>query len=364
MPCLLTPLRGAGHNAEVRSLWRAFDAAAAATQRTLQTQLNLKVLAVEMGAKFIATLPDASGGGGTFEPGFQAFGEDLLTITQSESLNWAVVVADEQRAAFEASAVRAAQVEDPSGALAAQATLGIRELNASTGQFHAAARAPLYVVRWLTSPRSDPTLQINRLQNLYSDAFRGPPLERALRTNQTVMTPLAPGLFKDRTTKNQSPPSSLVFAPTWVYTNGSSYGVPHAASGNGTGRAFCSNGFHWTDVLARSVPQSISSALIVLLGPDNGTHTFVWDGSAVSDGGDGDRNVGLLPRRLHRRSYAFTSHVTGSDWHVTLYPTPALERQFVSNAPRNTALAVIAASLACVLLFRCEPSRAGMLILC
>jgi hypothetical protein len=37
-------LGGAGRNAEVRSLWRAFDAAAVATQRSLQTQLNLKVL--------------------------------------------------------------------------------------------------------------------------------------------------------------------------------------------------------------------------------------------------------------------------------------------------------------------------------
>jgi hypothetical protein len=310
-----------------------------------------------MGAKYIATLPDASGGGGSFLPGFQAIGEDLLSITQSESLNWLVVVADEQRTAFEAAAVRAAEAEDPSGALAAQAAAtGIRELNASSGQFQAAAKAPLHAVRWATSPRADPTLRLNRLQNLYSDAFRGPPLERALRTNQTVVTPLVPGLFKDKGV-NKTPPSSIVLAPTWVYTG--SYGVSQAASGNGTGRAFATNGFHWANVLSRSVPQSISSALIVLQSPDNAMHTFLWNGDSVSDVGAGDRSAALLPRRLHRRSYAFTSRVTGSDWHVKLYPTPALERQFMSNAPRNTALAVIAASLACVLLFRCEPTLAS-----
>ena len=34
--------RDVGHNAELRSLWRAFDAAAVATQAGVQNQLNLK----------------------------------------------------------------------------------------------------------------------------------------------------------------------------------------------------------------------------------------------------------------------------------------------------------------------------------
>ena len=93
----------------------------------------------------------------------------------------------------------------------------------------------------------------------------------------------------------------------------------------------------------------------MLRGPDGVARTFVWDGAAASDGGDGDRSAQLLPRHRQRRSRGFTSRATGSEWRVTLYPTPALERQFISAAPRNTALAVIAASLACVLLFGCAP---------
>ena len=154
----------AGHSAEVRSLWRAFDAAAVATRKSLQTQLDMKVLSAEMGAKFIATLPDASGGGGTYDPGYQAIGEDLLQITQSSSFNWLVAVADAQRSAVEASAVAAALVEDPSGKLAAGvASLGIRDFNSSSGKFLAAPTAPLYVVRWSALPRDDPSLQKNRL---------------------------------------------------------------------------------------------------------------------------------------------------------------------------------------------------------
>ena len=336
----------------MHSLWRAFDAAAAATRKSLQTQLDLKVLSAEMGAEYLATLPDASGGGGTFMPGFQSIGDDLLKVTQSTSFNWLVVVADAQRAAFEASAVVAAQLEDPGGGLAAQAaTDGIREYNSSTGQFHPAARAPLYVVRWVTLPSDDPTARVNFLQNVYSDPVRRPNLERVLVTNQTVMTPLLPGLLKD-VTANQTPPSSIVYAPAWVYAD-SSYGTSQTTAGNGMGRAICGNGFHWTAVLSQSVPQSISSALVVLQDPGNVTRTFVWNGYAATDGGAGDRSAQMLPRRLQRRSHTFTSRATGIEWRVTLYPTTALERQFVSTAPRNTALAVIAASLACVLLFGC-----------
>jgi hypothetical protein len=128
-----------------------------------------------MGAKYISTLPDASAGGGRFEPGFQSIGADLLRITASSSYNWLVIVLEAQRAAFEASAVVAARAEDPSGALAAQvAAMGIRQRDdeASGSVFHAALRAPLYVVRWSTSPRGDPALRANHLQDIFSDTYR------------------------------------------------------------------------------------------------------------------------------------------------------------------------------------------------
>lgn len=127
-----------------------------------------------MGAKYISTLPDASAGDGRFVPGFQAIGVDLLRITQSSSYNWLVIVLDAQRARFEASAVVAARSEDPSGTLAAQVVaMGIRQRDdEASAAFHAAVRAPLYVVRWTTSPRGDPSLRANHLQDIYSDTYR------------------------------------------------------------------------------------------------------------------------------------------------------------------------------------------------
>jgi hypothetical protein len=44
-----------------------------------------QVVAAEMGAKYISTLPDAGGGQGIFVPGFQSIGEDMLKITSSSS---------------------------------------------------------------------------------------------------------------------------------------------------------------------------------------------------------------------------------------------------------------------------------------
>jgi hypothetical protein len=156
-------------------------AAAAADVRVAWCAPRAQLVAAEMGAKYIATLPDAGAGQGVFVPGFQSIGEDLLKVTHASSYNWFVVVDDAQRAAFEASAVVAAQREDPSGALAAQvAALGIREAVPKGGAnssgpataFQRASPAPFYVARWSSVPRDDPGLLAARLQDLYRDPLR------------------------------------------------------------------------------------------------------------------------------------------------------------------------------------------------
>jgi hypothetical protein len=105
--------------------------------------------------------------------------------------------------------------------------------------------------------------------------------------------------------------------------------------------------------LSDTIPRSITSALVVLQSPDGGAYTFLWDGTDASDAGDGDCAAALLPRSLLRRPLSFAANATGDAWRVTLYATPALMGQYVTTRPRDTALAVIAASLACVLLFGC-----------
>ena len=315
-----------------------------------------------MGAKYISSLPDASAGQGVFVPGFQSIGADLLTVTESSSFNWLVVVLNANRAAFEAAAIPAAAAEDPSGVLAAQvAAYGIRDRDNVTGGFKRAVTAPLYVVRWSTSPRGDPGLVANHLQNIYSDAFRQPVLARVMAFNASFMTPIVPGLTQD-VTAQLSPPSSVVFSPSWTHPDSSYSQQQGSGTGtvlNNTGRAMCANGWHWDVMLSQAGPRSIASALLVLQDPAGTAVSFTWNGVSATFVGAGDLASALLPRDLQQHSQTFTVNATGDVWHVTLYPTPALFSQFVSNKPRNTALAVIAASLACVILFGCAAPRCG-----
>jgi hypothetical protein len=350
-----------------------------------------------MGAKYISTLPDAGAGQGIYVPGFQAIGEDLLKVTRSSSYNWFVVVDDAQRPAFEASAVAAAQREDPTGALAAQvAALGIKQAlpkganrtssSSSSGGggvpgapagFQRASAAPFYVVRWTSVPRNDPGLLAGRLQDLYRDPLRRPTLDRVLTRSVTAVTPILPGLTLDLAASGSTPPSSVVFAPAWVHTADAGYGVTTGLnngtntsnSSAGAGRAICATGFHWTTVLEDTMPRSIASAVVVLHSPPAGgggavagpVHTFIWDNGVLADGGDGDGvtagGVGLVPGRLRSRVRSFDVPLANDTWRVELYPTRELEAQYVTERPRNTALAVIAASLACVILFGCAPGK-------
>jgi hypothetical protein len=195
---------------------------------------------------------------------------------------------------------------------------------------------------------------------IYHRPASQPVLARVMAMNASAMTPIIPGLTKD-VTAQQSPPSSVVFAPAWTHPE-SSYGVQLPSGANGTAasassaagpRAICANGFHWTTVLSDTIPRSITSALVVLHGPDDSAYTFMWDGTAAADAGEGDRAEQLLPRSFARRPLSFGANATGGAWRVTLYATPALAAQYVTSRPRDTALAVIAASLGCVLLFGC-----------
>ncbi len=127
---------------------------------------------------------------------------------------------------------------------------------------------------------------------------------------------------------------------------------------NTTGRAMCAMGFHWSTVLEDALPRTIVSALVVLQGPDGASHTFRWDDGVVADAGGGDRHATLVTKReLRQRARTITVVAAGQNWTVTLFATPALEKHYITARPRNTALAVVAASIACVLLFGCDARR-------
>jgi hypothetical protein len=182
-------------------------------------------------------------------------------------------------------------------------------------------------------------------------------LDRVLATNASAMTPIVAGLTRDILSA-QTPPSSVVFSPAWLDYE-SNYGVGlELQERNTTGRAMCAMGFHWSTVLEDALPRTIVSAVVVLQGPDGASHTFRWDDGVVADAGGGDRHAMLVTKReLQQRARTITVVAAGQNWTVTLFATPALEKHYITARPRNTALAVVAASIACVLLFGYDARR-------
>lgn len=124
-------------------------------------------MAAELGAKYIATMPPDASVDGLLIPSFQSIGADILTITNSATFGWFTVVENVNRSAFEAAAVVAAQKQDPSGALAAQASVGIT-LKTDSGAFFRAPTAPFYFVRGASVPVADQNLVMARLQDIYA----------------------------------------------------------------------------------------------------------------------------------------------------------------------------------------------------
>jgi hypothetical protein len=214
-----------------------------------------------MGAKYIASLPDAGSGRGVYIPGFQSFAEDLLNVTRGVLSTWLTIVTDEQRPAFEAAAVETAARLEPSGALARQvAADGIRvatlDADGLLRGFERAPAAPLYTAAWAHAPR---TLPVERyfLFNPLGEPLRRAALERVLRTSRPAMTDLAPYTFADAPGTRQ--PSSVVYAPAWTaQDSNTSYGVgiaPNATS-SGEGHSMCSTSFHWATVRAAAHVRS------------------------------------------------------------------------------------------------------------
>ena len=183
-----------------------------------------------------------------------------------------------------------------------------------------------------------------------------------LETNAPAMTSILPGLTRDFSL-GRAPPSSVVYAPAWTHRGANtSYATVRVLQPNGTdvsGRsdaarsAMCAMGFNWDAALHDTLPRAMPSAVVVLRAPDGTQHTFAWRDGAVADGGGGDRHAVLLAHSRHvlRHSRAFNLTAAGQLWSVRLLPTGELYDQFVTSRPRNSAIGIVAASIACVVLF-------------
>jgi len=115
-------------------------------------------------------------------------------------------------------------------------------------------------------------------------------------------------------------------------------------------RAYSAVAFHWSAVLGGSLPRFIDGIVAVLHSPEGRMFTFSVSGRSVKTVGYGDLHRGLsgnlasLGRRLNVTA-------AGSEWSLTLYPTEALQRQYMTSKPRNNALGIGATMLATALLF-------------
>jgi hypothetical protein len=337
-------------------------------QADFQTRLNTLVKTAVMGAKYISSLPDVDRGLGVHIPGFQAFGEDLQNVSGATLSAWIMLVTDAQRDAFEAAAADAAARLDPSGALAAQVrATGIRTgvISASAlaaPAFTRAPRAPLYAAVWGYAPRTTPPLADYFLFNPYAEPLRRAAMDAVMATGAPAMTDLAPYTFGDELAS--ATPSSVVFAPAWVDAGANStYGVgvsasaaadDNATSSASLGRAICSTSFHWETLLSSALPAFIDSLVAVLRSPGGVQHTFQVEGRSVRGVGGGDRHAGLLGGAgMAARGRQFNVTAAGATWGVTVYPTRQLRDNYLTSKPRDNALGIAAAVLACALLFGC-----------
>jgi hypothetical protein len=348
----------------MRSFHLQLDASVAQLHADLQTKLNTMTKTALMGAKYISSLPDVGRGRGAHIPGFRVLGEDLQNVSGATLSAWIMLVTDAQRPAFEAAAAEVAAVLDPSGALQAQVLAqGIRTGVISGSRleapaFERAPRAPLYAAVWAYAPRSLPHRDYY-LFNPYSEPLRRAAMDVVLATGGPAMTDLAPYTFGDKLASTT--PSSVVFAPAWPDNAANvSYGVgvsvseqPSEATNASLGRAICSTSFNWNTVLSQALPTFIDSLVALLRSPSGVEYTFHVAGREVRGVGGGDRHAALVGRGLARLGKRVNVTAAGATWSVTLYPTSQLRANYLTSKPRDNALGISAAVLACAMLFGC-----------
>jgi hypothetical protein len=198
---------------------------------------------------------------------------------------------------------------------------------------HHRSRRPARATRtaWATAPRSNPRVFDFFLFDALSDPLRAAALRRARETSLPAMTDFVSWTFADAA--GTVVPSSIVYAPAWVYAN-NTYGMgvapalSNASDGaaanldNNPGDAFCAIAFHWAAVLQDALPRFVSGAIVaVLRSPSGGAHTFSVRGHAVLDVGPGDRH-GALVNGMAGDAHRLDVSVAGDQWSITLFPTP------------------------------------------
>ena len=199
-----------------------------------------------------------------------------------------------------------------------------------------------------------------------SDPLRRAALLNVIETSRVSMTDLTDFTFADP--PGVTNPSAIIYAPAWTERNGS-YSVNPGSTllGNSSvaplqadnstadsdvsyGRAIGVVAFHWEAILAGALPRFIDSIVAVLHSPTGKDYTYSVSGRTVHKIGPGNHHEQLCGGHA---SMARRLNVTVADrqWAITLYPTAALEKQYVTGKPRNNALGIAATVLATALLF-------------
>ena len=222
----------------------------------------------------------------------------------------------------------------------------------------------MYAAVWANAPRSLARAEQFFLYDGLSDPVRRAALLKVIETSQPAITDMTNYNFADP--PGAVNPSAVIFAPAWTAHNTYSVGLgspllnissaPELASGTPaadnitSSRAISVLAFHWDAVLAGALPRFIDSIVAVLYSPTGKEFTFSVSGRTVHHVGPGDHHEqlcggqGHLARRLNVT-------VAGSKWAVTLFPTEALKKQYLTDKPRNNALAIASTVIATSLLF-------------
>ncbi len=132
-------------------------------------------------------------------------------------------------------------------------------------------------------------------------------------------------------------------------------------------------------MLEQTLPRFIDGIVAVLTSPSGVQHTFSVSGREVNNIGPGDQHAALVDGGLQAHARRLEVAAADTTWTVTLYPTrrvrrraaaaqqaqcarltqpwtpplPQLVEQYVTSRPRDNAIGIAAAVLACALLFWC-----------
>jgi hypothetical protein len=338
-------VRAAGRASELSIFTLRFDGSAQQVNATLQSALELKLLAATTCAQQMVH-PALVSPFAQYEPDVEArFAEQvspLVTLSGSQIMYQSAFVPDASRAVFEAGAAAAAPRTLDATAAAMQA-FGINDAFPTTPPAaavppHRAPTAPFYLPLLHITPMTA-QLEAFKMYDVMSASNlpgRRDAMEQAITTSLPTWSDI---LERTVVSATSFDPSSQLVVPVLERLAG--------AGSNATLLGTCTLVFDWQAVLRRALPAFVTSVTAVLTSFSGRQATFAMRDGVVQITGFGDLHDARFDG--HERSAVAT--VAGLTWRVALYPTDVLMDSYLTQAPLRNAVVIAVVVSLCVAIF-------------